>query len=448
VFSCGEPCVNTFCTDWRHFLPFLPFSVMESACANCECCARLNERCNQLEARLRALEAGQRRPRGVRQRPPSVPPSGKWTVTDATPNLGQYFEYRNSDFEKGRGRCRLTVVRGDLVSAAEDYKVHVVSSDMRRSKGVAVQFAAAYGPVDMEANSFEVGDVFVQAGTDGTHLVNLVHKKRYFHRFAQAPERFLGNLVKALESLKIFCVQKQLKRIALVRVASQTDRVHWRWTQRKLLDVFADLDIELAVYLQARRKFGRTPGTPQVEPLFAEGSFPPLRTPRTTSLLEKVACNLTGLQGEKELGACSSPVLASRPEAPGLPALPTIASAVVGAPLRSPSPKTGTISSFKNPGPAGGGSLSLVNATHTTPRSVEELKLPVGVPVDVPVVLADLEGRGAFLTDPRGEQVGPPLTTVRPQVRLFLFLLLVLLVLEWQILRLFSRDCPILPPGV
>jgi hypothetical protein len=271
-------------------------------------------------------------------------------VSDATPNLGQYLQYRTSAFEDGRGKCRLSIVRGDLVSAAEKYKVHIVSADMKRSKGVAVQFAAAYGPVDTTLQSFKVGDIHLQTGPDGTTLLNLVSKVKFYNKFAHAPERFLSNLVRAIESLKAFCVRHRLRRLALVRIGSQTDRVHWRWTQRKILEVFADVDIELVVYLQPysdprkrSRKFHRTPGTPEMR--FDEGDFPDLPPPRTTALLQKAAESLTGLHGGKE-GARSSSVLASRPEAPGLSVLPKAVSAADGAPLQPPPTVSGTTPVF------------------------------------------------------------------------------------------------------
>ncbi|CAB3374460.1 Hypothetical predicted protein [Cloeon dipterum] len=75
---------------------------------------------------------------------------------------------------------------------------------MSRSKGDAKEFAAEHGPVELKDDLFSFGDL------------------------------------------------KGIKRLALVRIASKTDKVHWRWTQCKLLEAFADLDIELAIYLQTR----------------------------------------------------------------------------------------------------------------------------------------------------------------------------------------------------
>jgi hypothetical protein len=293
-----------------------------------------------------------------------------------------------------------------LVSAAETYKVHIVSADMKRSKGVAVEFAARYGPVDMTAHSFKVGDIHLQTGSDGTCLLNLVSKNKYHNKFAHAPERFLSNLGRSIESLKAFCVQNKIQRLALVRIGSRTDRVHWRWTQRKILDVFSDVDIDLVVYLQSpsgphkhSRRFHRTPGTPVLN----EAAFPALPQPKTTALLEKAAVNLAGLHGSTA-GARSGSVLVSRPEAPGPRVLPKVVSAADGAPCQLPPTNTGT-----SPFPvtdeviSGGGSNVDVNAPDAASVFVEDFGLQSDA--ENPGLLAGLDGHGALLTDPHGGTV-------------------------------------------
>jgi hypothetical protein len=59
-----------------------------------------------------------------------------------------------------------------------------------------------------------------------THLLNLVTKKRYFHKPAANPERFLADIVTALHSLRNYCVDKSIRRHALPRVGSNLDRVN------------------------------------------------------------------------------------------------------------------------------------------------------------------------------------------------------------------------------
>ncbi|CAB3377292.1 Hypothetical predicted protein [Cloeon dipterum] len=105
---------------------------------------------------------------------------------------------------------------------------------MKRAKGVAKEFAAEYGPIGMTDELYNVGTVMPQQKGSAV-LLSVVSKERFYHKFSFDPETFLARLSRAI-----------------LGIASKTDRVHWRWTQCKLLEAFADMDIELAVYLKMR----------------------------------------------------------------------------------------------------------------------------------------------------------------------------------------------------
>jgi hypothetical protein len=60
--------------------------------------------------------------------------------------------------------------------------------------------------------------------------------------------------VAALQCARDFCKEKRLQRLAMVRLGAGLDRVNWKWTQQKILEVFEDFDITLAVYLRPRRE--------------------------------------------------------------------------------------------------------------------------------------------------------------------------------------------------
>jgi hypothetical protein len=249
-------------------------------------------RCRELEQLVAIL----REQINVNNTPTKRPNSEKWTASDEKPFLQEYFEYRKSDFEREKGLCKLTIVRGSLVDAEEDYKVHLVSADMKRSRGVAVAFADAYGPVDMANHNFKVGDIHEQS-KNGSTLLNLVHKDKYFFKFGYDPNAFLSNIVDALAKLKEYCIEKDIKRLALVRIAANTERVHWRWTQRKLLEIFKDVEITLAVYLHnpPRKFFHKTTSSPADSVVLDE-----VDDPATRLLLESAAKRLTNrVTGEK-----------------------------------------------------------------------------------------------------------------------------------------------------
>ncbi|CAB3388714.1 Hypothetical predicted protein [Cloeon dipterum] len=214
----------------------------------------------EIEKRLRHLERGEKEQVQAEQSQARLPESQhpqskptKWQSTDSTPLLNEYFQLRKSAFEASRGKCRIEIIRGDLVTAEEKWKAHVVSGDVRRTKGVAKEFAAEYGPIHVKNGLYPVGSIRPQRKGAST-LLNVISKERYFHRISYDPEPFLTNLASAISSLRNFCEEKSIKRLALVRIASKTDRVHWRWTQQRLLEAFKDQDIVLAVYLQVPQR--------------------------------------------------------------------------------------------------------------------------------------------------------------------------------------------------
>jgi hypothetical protein len=306
--------------------------------SGCECVA-LRRRVSQLErenAALRAAQVQQCAPR-VSERP-APQRVDKWRPTDSTPLLREYFSCRRQPWQTERGQCRIRVVKGDIVSADETWKMHFVSADLRRSKGVALRLAEVFGPVDLrKGGECVVGLVKMQRlemkGGHVTHLLNLITKRKYFHKPAANPERFLSDIVTALRNLRDYCDKMRIRRLALPRVGSNLDRVNWRWTQRKLLEVFEDLDIELIVYLGDRRprQARRTspaddaPST-RLQPLVPDGSsrtdFPPLEKPPERAM--RPEGRQAGLHKGKGADACGGPVLAGRPEASviGPPALP------------------------------------------------------------------------------------------------------------------------------
>jgi hypothetical protein len=336
----------------------------EDDCNGCAGCVLLRRRVAELTAELAAFRTGHQE---VARPPQQLPRVDKWRPTAETPLLQEYFGCRQLPWENSRGRARLIIVHGDLVSADEMFKMHFVSADMKRSKGVALRLAKVFGPVPQDQN--EIGSIQRQQ-KDGAFLLNLVTKRRYFHKPAANPERFLANIVAALVSLREYCKDKIIRRLALPRVGSNLDRVNWRWTQRKLLEIFAGVDIELVVYLgdrQSRRPAARRQQPPVSQPgarrqpppgalqqpasdasrqpspsklrqpaqlppqqpppgppppdSRSRTAFPPLGGPGSRAKWR--ARRQAGLHRGIGADACGDPVLAGRPEASGgSPALP------------------------------------------------------------------------------------------------------------------------------
>jgi hypothetical protein len=282
----------------------------ETGCSECPRCAELQMEIMELRAKLNSTQTAQ-----------STGPKSRWTATDDRPFLQEYYDYRKREFLRSKDSCRIKVVPGDLVGADEEYKVHLVSADMKRSRGVAAPFAEAYGPVDPTLK-FKIGDIHEQT-KNGTTLLNVVHKEKYYHKFGYDPNAFLANIVDCLAHLKDFCVERGIRRLALVRIASQTEKVHWRWTQMKILEIFADIDITLVVYLQRRPKrvFHKTNSTPE------EAETMP--TDKTDDgFMENVAERLAALVDKGKVGGGSLSMLPSPNRKPPRHPLPDKVNAV------------------------------------------------------------------------------------------------------------------------
>jgi hypothetical protein len=305
--------------------------------SGCECVA-LRRRVSQLErenAALRAAQMQQRAPRASER--PASQRVDKWRPSDSTPLLREYFSCRRQPWQTQRGQCRIRVEKGDIVSADETWKMHFVSADLRRSKGVALRLAEVFGPVDLrKGGECVVGLVKMQRlamkGGHVTHLLNLITKRKYFHKPAANPERFLTDIVTALRNLRDYCDKMHIRQLALPRVGSNLDRVNWRWTQQKLLEVFEDLDIELVVYLGDRRpRQARRASPGDVQPpalkqpvppdVSSRTDFPSLKEPHERAL--RPEGRQAGLHKGDGADACGGSVLAGRPEAsfepPALP---------------------------------------------------------------------------------------------------------------------------------
>jgi hypothetical protein len=271
---------------------------------------------------------------------------------------------------------------------------------MKRSRGVAAPFAEAYGPVD-PALKFKVGDIHEQQKEDGTTLLNVVHKDKYFHKFGYDPNAFLGNIVHCLVRLKEYCVERGIERLALVRIASNTEKVHWRWTQMKLLEIFADVKITLAIYLQKppRRVFHKTNSSPE-EAVAAPS--------QTNAVLEKVAERLAEEVDKGNVGGGSLLKLPSPKRKPPRHFLPekviSVGQGTTNANPRSSLRKTTQVERRTNEAPRNAAISNQANSAKGAIKKVKKDVLP-----------KRLSGGGGTTT-PSPPSSEPPLTNLPSQV--------------------------------
>jgi hypothetical protein len=219
--------------------------------------------CEQLLARVAALEKlvygerGRQRP-GRPDQASAVDTGGarsrRWTPSEVTPNLAHYFRQIKRAPVLQRGRVRMVFRRENILAAEEADVAHFVSGDMRRSKGVAVDLAEAFGAVgEVPEGGFDIATVVPQVKGD-KRLLNVVVKKRFFHKFRFRPEEYLVGARASLGALRDFCVAEEIRSLALVKLGASLEKLNWKFTQQELLDVFADVpwDMTLVVYRRPR----------------------------------------------------------------------------------------------------------------------------------------------------------------------------------------------------
>ncbi|CAB3372574.1 Hypothetical predicted protein [Cloeon dipterum] len=172
-----------------------------------------------------------------------------WVVTNATPFLREYFQLRGNSFVKEMGKCRILLIFSDFTKTFEPWKVHFVSASTFKSSGkVGIKLFNEYGAFSATSDEDRaIGALHVQE-KDGVHLISVVAKEKSKWYLGKDPEKTLANMVVAMESLKKFCVENNIKRIAMERFFANHERVNWRWTQQKMLEIFADTEILLAIY--------------------------------------------------------------------------------------------------------------------------------------------------------------------------------------------------------
>jgi len=317
----------------------------------------------RLEARIMALEqqvldlqiALHEVERGASRPPPAAPLElpKKWTVSDATPNLSEYFSFRKRRRAFARGRCRMKFVRSDLVQADEEWLAHLVSGELHRGKGIAKDLADEFGPVPDALPQYAIGTVVPQK-KGGRTLLNLVSKDRYFHRLSYNPEQHLANFRRAIEGARDFCKKWDIKRLALCRLGARLERIHWRYTHQLLLDVFSELDIELVVYfrrsemavgVQASGAVSETPLRPLDSARVNTRRRRRARTSPQGSPGRQGANGAGSRRAEGEGARSAGPVLARGPETPGLPAGLVASAARLSASSQPTLQDTGTFDS-------------------------------------------------------------------------------------------------------
>lgn len=136
----------------------------------------------------------------------------------------------------------------DLFLMPCEYKLaHCISADFALGAGIAKQFCNLYNTrtdllkvyKDKQYKDEIVGTILV---TD--NVINLVTKKMCY----QKPT--YESLKKSLEDMKKYCIDNNIKDIAMPKIGCGLDKLEWDKVKSIIFDVFKDTDINIVVCIK------------------------------------------------------------------------------------------------------------------------------------------------------------------------------------------------------
>lgn len=140
---------------------------------------------------------------------------------------------------------KLTYKQGDLFNADNKYILaHCVAADLALGAGIALQFRKRFGPgyiTELWQKNTKLYPQVIYTET-GRPTYNLVTKMSSYHKPT------FDNLYIALTQLKNSMIQRNQKYLAIPKIGAGLDRLPWEQTEKALLELFAETDIEIEVY--------------------------------------------------------------------------------------------------------------------------------------------------------------------------------------------------------
>lgn len=143
---------------------------------------------------------------------------------------------------------QIRFITGNLFDADKGFALaHCISSDFAMEKGIAVEFTNRgvknYLKTTYPDKTWTGVGYCLKAPISGHPIVyNLVTKQNYWHKPTYS------TITNALEDMKRMAVNDSIPRIAMPRIGCGLDRLTWDRVENIIKTVFADTDIEIAVY--------------------------------------------------------------------------------------------------------------------------------------------------------------------------------------------------------
>lgn len=137
----------------------------------------------------------------------------------------------------------------DLFSVPNNYYLaHCISADFGMGRGIVVEFNNRFDMKNKliskypnylrkwQGNDPYDGDCILEG-----RVLNLITKERYYMKPTYE------NIEKALLTMAILCLKKDIKKIAMPVIGCGLDKLEWDKVSTIIKDIFSDTDIEILV---------------------------------------------------------------------------------------------------------------------------------------------------------------------------------------------------------
>jgi hypothetical protein len=151
-------------------------------------------------------------------------------------------------FPEHKSKCEFKYIDKDICEAQEKVICHLVGGDLRNSAGAARDLARRFGHPGLKDEKLKVGEIHIQQLQGDQELWHLVSKPRATENKYGNPGKFLKNHLAALIALREKVKENRLTEIAITKLGANKNRVAWKFTMRKLQEIFADVEVTFVVH--------------------------------------------------------------------------------------------------------------------------------------------------------------------------------------------------------
>lgn len=131
--------------------------------------------------------------------------------------------------------------------ANDYYLAHCISADFALGAGIAKQFVEKLDIknklISLYSEKRFKKDIIGKCLLTG-NVFNLVTKEKYYYKPTY------NSLECCLTNMKVYCLENNIKKIAMPKIGCGLDRLEWNKVKQIILDTFEDTDIEIVICIK------------------------------------------------------------------------------------------------------------------------------------------------------------------------------------------------------